>query len=60
MNTTTPLYRQHSTETVKVNQSCVTVVRLGIKKKEPPAKDAYDEKIRSCYSSLKTWQGATK
>jgi len=59
MNTTTPLYRQHSTETLKVNKSCVTVVRVGIKKTEPPVKDAYKDRSRTCYSSLNTLQEAT-
>ena len=57
--TTTHSYRHHSTETLKVNKSCVTVVRVGIKKTEPPVKDAYEEGNRTCYSSLNTLQGAT-
>ena len=56
---TTHSYRHHSTETLKVNKSCVTVVRVGIKKTEPPVKDAYEDRNRTCYSSLNTLQEAT-
>lgn len=57
--TTTHSFRHRSTETLKVNKSCVTVVRVGIKRTEPPVEDAYEEGNRTCYSSLNTLQGAT-